>query len=130
MLLVWLSTESTYMPLTAALGAGLAFGLLALGIFHRFGDHVLGTQRLLLSAVLFGGLGGALAIPMTFGLMLFKNVQHSHYYAPDFPNETLLGIWERLPFWGLAGALLGLGWALWRVAITPQEESIDESLAA
>lgn len=129
-LLVWLSTESTYMPLTAALGGGVSVGIMAFLIMHRFGGQPVGTRRLLIVSSLVGAITGALAVPMTFFLMLFKNVQHSHYYAPDFPNETLLGIWERLPFWLLAGALFGLAWALWIVANNPRKEIGHESNAA
>ncbi|PJF44924.1 MAG: hypothetical protein CUN55_01435 [Phototrophicales bacterium] len=127
-ILIWLSTESTYMPLTVLLGAGLAFGVLMLAILYRFGGISLSLQQFLIGASLFGALVGAMAVPSTFLLMLFKNVQHSHYYAPDFPNTTILDLWQRLPFWTVAGTLLGLGWALWIIATYIDREDENASI--
>lgn len=118
------------MPLTSLLGAGIAMGITAFTTFHWFGGKVLSLRVWLISSSVLGAIVGLLAVPMTFALMVFKNVQHSHYGAPDFPNETLLGIWERLPFWGIAGALLGLAWGLWYFASDASTENSDEAIAA
>lgn len=121
MTLVWLSTESTYMPLTAALGLAWAFAIAALFVMHNFSQRVLQGRLLWLSAIVFGVFVGVLAAVISFFLMLFKNVQHAHL-TPDFPNATLLGMLARAPVWGLAGALFG-GAAVFYLYATYEEAS-------
>jgi hypothetical protein len=114
-LLVWLSSESTYMPLTALLGVGTALGLAMLALMVRFGGRVLAPRIWLPGVIILGAVIGVFAIFTTTLLMLFKNVQHSHLY-PDFPGEVFVELWRRTPAWGLAGALLGAAWGLARLA--------------
>ena len=55
-----------------------------------------------------GALIGALACLTTPALMLFKDLRHAHAF-PDYPPGMMLATLERLPWWGLAGALAGFG---------------------
>ncbi len=61
-----------------------------------------------LPVALAGALAGALASLCTAALMLFKNLRHAHIF-PDYPAEMLLAVLERLPYWAITGALVGLG---------------------
>lgn len=63
-----------------------------------------------------GATGGALATVLTTVLMFFKNAWHAHPF-PDYPTGMLLAMLERLPWWALAGGLLGLALRLWRSPI-------------
>jgi lysylphosphatidylglycerol synthetase-like protein (DUF2156 family) len=70
---------------------------------------------------LMGILTGVGASLFTAGLMLFKNVRHSHIYL-DFPAGLMGAILERAPVWMIAGGLLGLGIGLaWLALQTPTE---------
>jgi len=59
-----------------------------------------------------GALGGAWASILATALMFFKNAWHAHPF-PDYPPAMLLAMLERLPWWALVGALLGLAFTLW-----------------
>ncbi len=114
-LMIWLSSESTHMLLTAALGIGLAFMVISLTVVVRFGGRTPSPKIWLPGMIALGALLGLSSVFMTFMLMLFKNVQHSHL-ALDFPGEVVADIWLRAPAWTIAGALLGGAIALARIA--------------
>ncbi|MBZ0317191.1 MAG: hypothetical protein K8L91_12285 [Anaerolineae bacterium] len=103
-LMIWLSTESTHVGLTAMLGFGLALMIVGLSVLHWLGGRNLNLMRGW--TVLFGAITGAFTPITTFFLMLFKNVQHSHI-VPDFSNEVMWEILARTPAWTLAGGLIG-----------------------
>ncbi|NDJ87188.1 MAG: hypothetical protein GYB66_15015 [Chloroflexi bacterium] len=129
-LLVWLSTESTNMILTSFLGVGAAFGVLGLGIMHRYGGRVLSFHRWVAMMVGLGAAVGLGATAMTFFLMLFKNVQHAHV-VPDFPWEMVSLIWLRAPAWTVAGALVGAAIGLLRLAFFDSSDTgADPALEA
>lgn len=95
------------MPLVAVLGATWSLGIISLAVMNYYGGRSINGRWLWFVFPSLGCLAGFLASGMSFLLMLFKNVQHSHL-TPDFPNETLLGILARAPAWALAGGLFGL----------------------
>lgn len=102
--MIWLSTESAHVGLTALLGCGLALMIVILGVLRWLGGRDLNLMRGW--SVLFGIITGGLTPLTTFFLMLFKNVQHSHI-VPDFSNEVMWEVLTRTPAWALAGGLVG-----------------------
>ena len=114
--LIWLSSESVYMPMTVGLGVAWSFGIFTVGAMHYFAQKVLSNTLLWGFFVGIGAFIGLGAIGTTFMLMLFKNVQHSHL-TPDFPNETILAIVKLAPAWTFSGGLWGLAlcfYLLWQ----------------
>lgn len=109
--MIWLSTESTHVGLTALLGFGLALMILGLSVLHWLSGRNLNRGW----TVLFGIVTGALTPITTFFLMLFKNVQHSHI-VPDFSNEVMWEILTRTPVWALAGGLIGGAFLMFSLA--------------
>jgi hypothetical protein len=103
--LIWLGLEDSSSLPVALLGIGGA---------------LLATQRPALAPLahkpwglpVIGALTGALAAILTTFLMFFKNAWHAHLFL-DYPTGMLLAMLERLPWWALVGALLGLALRLW-----------------
>lgn len=122
-ILGWSGLEDKDAAAVTALGWTLAGLTVMIGLMSRFGGRTMGLAGLHKPAALVGIAVGALASLMTVLLMLFKNLLHGHVY-PDYPPGLMLGILERLPAWGLAGGLAGLGLgfvAVWAAArIRPQ----------
>lgn len=122
-ILGWSGLEDKDAAAVTALGWMLAGLIVMIGLMSHFSGRTLGTDSLHKPAALVGIAVGALASLMTVLLMLFKNLLHGHVY-PDYPPALMLGILERLPAWGLAGGLAGLGLgfvAIWAAArIRPQ----------
>lgn len=115
-ILLWLSLEDNQIWPVTILGTGTAFlGMLSF-LSRRYGAHQFEGRSLLMLGVVAGGITGASAVASVAALMFFKSAWHSHIY-PDFPPQLILDMLSRLPAWGLAGALLGLGAALWLVSI-------------
>jgi hypothetical protein len=110
LLFFWMSSEQNTLWVVSAFGAGLAVLGLA-GLAMRYGAGQVFRNRLGLGLV-FGAGSGFCAVWVTLGLMIFKNAWHSHA-LPDFPAPVVLGLADRLWAWTLAGALWGLGLALW-----------------
>lgn len=54
---------------------------------------------------------------ITVVLMLFKNARHAHAF-PDFSAPLMGEILARVPAWGVAGALAGLGCGLLWLAVS------------
>ena len=122
-ILGWSGLEDKDVAAVTALGWMLAGLIVMIGLMSHFGGRAMGLAGLHKPAALVGIAVGALSSLMTALLMLFKNLLHGHVY-PDYPPALMLGILERLPAWGLAGGLAGLGLgfvAIWAAArIRPQ----------
>ncbi len=99
---VWVTLDLNDLRMVATLG--VAGGILA-------GWRVTGSGRGGLRWLFFGGAAGVSAALISVGLMFLKNAVHAHP-LPDFPLPILLGMLERAPAWGAAGALIGAAAAL------------------
>lgn len=121
-LLIWLTSESKNILLTTLLGTGLAILITHLALIHRFGGQTLSFRRYFPLALGLGAWLGLFASLTTSLLMVIKNVQHSHLY-PDFSGEVVLGIWQRIPAWSLAGLLIAAALTLAYTAI-PQNANM------
>lgn len=124
-ILLWSGREDQGVGAVTALGWMLAGLTVTLDLMSRFGGRRLDAPALLKLTALGGAAAGALASLATVLLMLFKNLLHSHIY-PDYPPQLMLGALERLPTWGLAGGLAGLGlgfMAMWTAARIDRHEN-------
>ena len=124
-ILLWSGREDQGVGAVTALGWMLAGLTVALDLMSRFGGRRLDAPALLKLTALGGAATGVLASLATILLMLFKNLLHSHVY-PDYPPQLMLGALERLPTWGLAGGLAGLGlgfMAMWTAARIDRHEN-------
>ena len=110
--LIWLSAESANVLMVTLLGTGWAFALLGHLVVYRFHGHQFGWRLYLVASAGFGAVAGGLTAVMAVVLMVFKNVQHAHL-TPDFPNETIINTFYRLPAWAIAGALLGAAYVFY-----------------
>ena len=124
-ILLWSGREDQGVGAVTTLGWMLAGLTVALDLMSRFGGRRLDAPALLKLTALGGAATGVLASLATILLMLFKNLLHSHVY-PDYPPQLMLGVLERLPTWGLAGGLAGLGLgfvAMWTAARIDRHEN-------
>ncbi len=117
-IMLWLGMEDSDLLPAICLAAG-STALISLHILVR-----LWGGRQLVSRLALAGLGLALGAGWgagtsltTAALMLLKTALHSHI-QPDFPWPLFPAILARAPAWGVAGALIGLGMALLRIAAT------------
>jgi prepilin signal peptidase PulO-like enzyme (type II secretory pathway) len=108
-ILAWLSIEDTTTLPVTILGTGASVVGVWLWLTTRYHGQDMG---LLLWAVLGASMGMG-AIVCATALMFFKTAWHSHLY-PDFPTPMLLAMLARVPWWAIAGAMLGLAVALLR----------------
>lgn len=107
----WLGPEDDHIwPVTLI---GLAGGLL--GVTAWLNGRALSLRWLPLTGVLLGALAGGGTSVLTVLLMLFKNARHAHLY-PDFSAPLMGEVLVRAPVWGMAGALVGFGAALFWLA--------------
>lgn len=74
-----------------------------------------GERYFYLRHLLIGSLAGMALTPLALLLMTLKTGLHSHS-APDFYVEQLLSLLYQTPIWVMVGLLIGLGFALLRVA--------------
>lgn len=65
--------------------------------------------------LLVGSVAGLAVIPLALFLMTLKTGLHSHS-APDYYVEQLMPLLYQTPIWVMVGLLIGLGFALLRVA--------------
>jgi hypothetical protein len=124
-LLVWLSLEDNSTVSVALLGTGAAVLYSSIWLLKRSGGQVLPLRLWLPGLILFGGTLGALSTLTTTLLMFFKTGWHGHSF-PDYPPQMLLAMLQRLPVWMLAGALIGLAIALFKLSHSPQEQTVSE----
>ena len=126
-ILLWSGREDQGVGAVTALGWLLAGLTVALDLMSRFGGRRLDAPALLKLTALGGAAAGALASLATILLMLFKNLLHSHVY-PDYPPQLMLGALERLPIWGLAGGLAGLGLGFMAIGIAARIDRHENRL--
>ncbi len=108
-LLFWLSLEDQDMLGVTLLGTMSAMLLVSHVLMQQYG----GQSLPLYWFPPLGALVGAGAALNTTLLMFFKTAWHAHPF-PDFPPQMMLDMLARMPFWGFAGMLVGLGiGALW-----------------
>jgi hypothetical protein len=114
-ILIWLGMEDSSLLLPVLLGGVLATILGLLAALEHYGGQAVPSGRFLGGSILFGGVIGASAAIVTILLMVIKTSLHGHPY-PDYPLPVLLVVLARLPAWGLAGMLTGLGVGLLAIA--------------
>jgi hypothetical protein len=107
---LWLGTEEDSVWLVSLLGLEIALLPTLHGLF-RFAGRTFSARVWIGTAVSLGALVGAGAGVGTILLMLMKTSMHSHVF-PDYPFPLIRGVFERLPAWTVAGALVGLAGAL------------------
>lgn len=118
-ILFWMSLEDHSASSAAILGTGLAVLLGLQFLLRQYGGQLLPGGWLLLVGFLVGGLLGAASALSTALLMFFKTAWHAHLY-PDFPPQMMLAMLGRIPAWGIAGGLAGLGLVLVALAVFPR----------
>ena len=122
---LWLRIEEPAVAPAALIGWGVSGWLIADWVLRRFGGQRLAATGWCALLSLTGsaiGLGAALAAA---GLMLLKNGLHGHV-VPDFPFGVIAETLARMPAWGIAGLLAGLGLALALLAL-PSRPPTDPS---
>lgn len=120
--LLWLRIEEPAVAPAVLIGWGVSGWLIADWVLRRFGGQRLAATGWCALLSLTGsaiGLGAALAAA---GLMLLKNGLHGHI-VPDFPFGVIAETLARMPAWGIAGLLAGLGLALALLALPPSGPS-------
>jgi len=108
-LFVWMSAEDSVW-LVSLFGLGLSLLIAAHSLF-RLAGRTFPARTWMPGAVIGGALVGAGASLATVLLMVIKTAWHAHIY-PDYSFPLIAGIAERLPAWGLAGALVGLAFVI------------------
>lgn len=112
-----------WMALEGALGRDILLAALALvaGLLYLDGR---GRQRWrprhVVIAAVAGLLAGAGLALLTLFLMALKTGMHAH--GPEYSPADLAWVWAQLPLWSAAGALLGLGLGLLRLALPRREQ--------
>lgn len=107
--LLWLGPEGREVWLPALLGVSGA--LLAGWRWLAHAGAAAEAPPWLLNGLL-GAVVGLAAALLAAGLMFFKSALHAHPIW-DFPPPLIAAMLARAPAWMLAGALVGLGLALW-----------------
>jgi hypothetical protein len=105
---LWSSPEDNGVLPPVLLGAVCSVALMLWWGMGWFGGKTLSMQTVLGIAALLGGMGGLATSLIAALLMLLKNLRHAHIF-PDYPLPLIGAVLERAPFWGLAGALAGVG---------------------
>jgi hypothetical protein len=117
----WSATEDTSVSRVSILGAATSSLTVSLWTMKKLGGKFVAMRYLPAITAVMGILIGVGASLFTAGLMMFKNVRHSHIYL-DFPAGLMGAILERAPVWMMAGGLLGMGVGLaWLALQTPAE---------
>lgn len=104
----WSGLEDNDLSSVSILALWLTISLTSLWVIQQF-RHTPSHQKYLpiLVMIIGAGMGILMGINMA-GLMLFKNLRHSHFF-PDYPFEMMRDIIARTPFWALAGMFIMLG---------------------
>jgi hypothetical protein len=116
----WSGLEDNDLTAVSLLALWLTLSLTALWIIQQFRNTPPHPKYLPILAMLVGaGMGILNSINMA-GLMLFKNLRHSHFF-PDYPFEMMRDIITRAPFWALAGMFIVLGFYLLARLFIPEK---------
>jgi hypothetical protein len=110
-LFLWFTSEDNQVLPVTLLGWGMAALVIFMSLVNKLGGRQIAARYAAPVALVLGvlvGLGSGVA---TAAFMFFKNALHAHLFF-DFPAPLMLAILERVPYWGLAGGLTGLGAAL------------------
>lgn len=113
----WSGLEDNDLTAVTVLGVWSSITLISLWIISHKG---LPTSNKAMWALISGAGAGIMTSLCMAGLMLFKNVRHSHLF-PDYPVEMILGILARAPFWAVGGMGISIGVFLWIRAFTKQD---------
>ncbi len=114
MLFGWLSLEDHQTWPVVLFGLGLASLLVSWTVLGQLDGRSLTPRYALVGGILAGaliGLGASLAATL---LMFFKNAWHAHVFL-DYPVPMLTAMLARAPVWAVAGAIAGLGIAIFWV---------------
>jgi Co/Zn/Cd efflux system component len=111
----WSSTEDNHVIVVSLLALNFVMALL----LHK---NTAERWQVSYKAMLWGALAGIATNLLTVGLMFFKTAWHSHI-APDFPVGMMLAMLLRLPWWALAGALVGVAFFALHQAMPAQSQS-------
>jgi hypothetical protein len=104
----WSGLEDNDLTWVSILALWLTISLTSLWMIQQRHHAPLQQKYLPVLVMLVGaGMGIFNSINMA-GLMLFKNLRHSHFF-PDYPFEMMRDIIARAPFWALAGMFIVLG---------------------
>lgn len=113
----WSGLEDNDLTAVTVLGVWLSISLISLWIISH---NALPTSNRATWALIFGaGLGILTSLSMA-GLMLFKNLRHSHVF-PDYPFEMMRDILTRAPFWAVGGMGITFGMFLLIHLFTKQD---------
>jgi hypothetical protein len=111
LIVVWLSIEESS-TLGVVLLAGLVCTRIALWLLQR---TRMDGKHLIFWPIIIGSGAGLLLAPLAVLLMALKSGLHGHG-APDFNPGQLQAVFSRMPFYILAGFLIGTGGGLLRYA--------------
>ncbi|MEQ8672935.1 MAG: hypothetical protein RIC84_06945 [Aggregatilineales bacterium] len=124
----WLSREDSDVLGVVLLGIWGAMLFCGSWITRNLGGRHVSRSSAVGVCLLGGGVVGIMTGLITAGLMFFKNVRHAHIF-PDYPFEMIGAILERVPIWGIAGALFGLAGGLMWIAIRPHHPLQSEDFS-
>lgn len=113
----WSGLEDNDLTAVTMLGVWSSITLISLWITSH---KALPTSNKATWVLILGAGMGILTSLCVAGLMLFKNLRHSHIF-PDYPFEMILGILARAPFWAMGGMGISIGIFLWIHALTKQD---------
>jgi len=93
-----------------AIGFAVPLGFQLFATWKRFAIH---TQvAWMLRSMFSGAIAGIFVSPIAILLVLIKISLHQHD-VPDFSGMDLQNLWQRTPFWLLAGMLFGAAGGVW-----------------
>lgn len=101
----WSGLEDNDLTAVTVLGIWLSISLITLWIISH---NALPTSNRATWALIMGAGVGILTSLCVAGLMLFKNLRHSHVF-PDYPFEMMRDILTRAPFWAIGGMCITFG---------------------
>jgi hypothetical protein len=111
LIMVWLSIEESS-TLGVVILSGMACSWTAGWLLQKTSTD--GNQLIFWPIIIIGGAGLLLA-PLAILLMALKSGLHGHG-TPDFSPGQLQAVFSRMPFYTMAGILIGTGFGLLRYA--------------
>lgn len=111
----WSAIEDNDLTAVLVLGIWLSATLISLWWGNQNEKIELAHEYHPILALMLGAGMGILTSLCIAGLMLFKNLRHSHIF-PDYPFEMMRDIVGRAPFWALGSGFMALGmYLLWQL---------------